>query len=740
MGDAMVRQERLFASVLTVLFALAAPAPAQETGAPAADEDTTLTAEERKEQKMAEYWRDLIHYIKVLEPDAALSNVQALLELQPEPAKLYMLSEETWGSMNTITRGMARPELREPLQKLVDQIREGYRVMRTDPDRIKEALARLEEGPTAYTKGREQLIMSGEYAVPQMVQALMDPNSSNTLKSAIVSILPDLGKEAVRPLSVGLQTRDPKLRELFADALAQIEYPHALPRLKELLQREDLLPQTREAATTALYACAGGDKSVMQKSAASLFYEFGEKYYYRAESLLPDIRSPQANVWYWREGLGPVHIAVPREIFCDLYAKRMSRLALEHDPKFYPAVSLWLSASLNKEAMLPEGATDPLHQPDQPFARFYVLAASPKYLQDVLARALKDHNTPVAMGALRGLVETAGTKTLVEPTAGGAMPQVEALTYPDREVRFFAAVSLAKARPKEMFEGYQLVMNGLNSALRQSGKRVAMVVIEDLPQRNLLKDLLREMGYLVIEGDNVRTAMAAAKNVSGVDVAVLGRKPDAPDVITQLRVQPEYNALPVVVAGPSEELRQMAKFDERLFLTTAEPAADVLGPIMTEAIRSGVGRALTAEESVEWAVQAADAIRMLGLTGNKVFDILLTRTALIEALDDPRQPVRTAAARALAIMNDEQAQRAISRLANSAEVEAEVRIAAYDAMATSLQMHGRLLLDRHVKATLDVVTGEDPHGIREAAAKALGAMGLPSQDIIPLIADTAGSD
>jgi len=734
----MVRQERLLASLLAMLIALAAPALAQDAAAPAGEEGTAV-AQEEKQRQMAELWRDLIHYIKIAESDSALSNAQALLEAQPDPAGLYLLSEDTWGSMTTLTRGMHQKGLREPLEKIVDVIREGYRMMRTDPERIKEAIGRLENTET-FEKGREQLIMSGEYAVPQMVQALMDPNLSNTMRSLIIAVLPDLGKEAVRPLSVGLQTRDPKLREIFANALAQIEYPHAIPRLKELLGREDLLQRTREAAKTALFACAGGDKSVMQKSTASLFYELSEKYYYRAESLLPDIRSAQANVWYWREGLGPVFVAVPREIFCDIYAKRLSRTALQHDGEFYPAVSLWVSANLDLEANLPEGKSDPLHRADQPFARFYALASSPQYLQDVLARALKDHNTPVAMGAIRALVETAGTKTLIEPTAGGAMPLVEALTYPDREARFFAAVSLAKARPDSRFEGYQLVMNVMNSALRQSGKRVAMLIVEDLRQRNLLKDSLRELGYLVIEGEDTTKAMAAAKEVSGVDVAVLGRKPEAADIITQLRVQPEYNALPIVVAGGDEALRQMAKFDERLFLLPAEPAADVLGPMVAEAIRSGVGRSLTAEESVMWAVGAADAIRMLGLTGNKTFDISLTEKALIEALDDPRQPVRVAAADALAIMNDEQAQRAIARLANNAEVDAAVRTAAYGALASSLQTHGRLLLDRHVKATLDVVTTDGPHGIREAAAKALGAMGLPSQDIIPLISKTAGSD
>ena len=115
---------------------------------------------------------------------------------------------------------------------------------------------------------------------------------------------------------------------------------------------------------------------LLQRPLAQLYYELALRFYYRAESLVPDVRSSTANVWFWDEELGGlIYKAVPRQIFCDLYAMRMARLALEHDPKFYPAVSLWLAANLKRQVDA-GGRVDPTRTPNEPSATFYVLAAA----------------------------------------------------------------------------------------------------------------------------------------------------------------------------------------------------------------------------------------------------------------------------------------------------------------------------------------------------------------------------
>ncbi len=689
----------------------------------------------KKPPKLSTLWRDMLSYINIAQADAARSTAEAIIARNPKPAELYMLSLKTPKSMTVLSRGMHLQDMKGVIDSLIKLIEKGYQAERADPERIKKSIEMLDKGLQSYAVAHERIKFHGELAMPQLVQKLMNPGTPNSLRTLIITVLPIIGKDAVRPLSVALQTGDAKLQEIFANALGQIEYPHAAAGLKELIERKDTLERTRKIARIALLACGG--RGAADMSIASLFYKQAEKYYYRAESLLPDPRSRTANVWFWREGVGLVYVPVPRDILCDIYAMRMAKLALEHDPKFHPAVSLWISANLNKEANLPAGQVDPLKAPDQPSAKFYALAGGPRYLQPVVERAMDDFNTPVALGAISALVHTAGPRNLLQHTKGGARPLVEAMSYPDREVRFFAAVSLANAMPEQRFEGQELVIGVLNSALRQQGRKVAMLIAVDLKQRNTLKDLLRKAGYLVVEGRDVVTALAAANRVSGVDVAVVGSKPRALAVIAAVRSRPVYSHLPFVVAHKSSELRSRAKADKRVILVGPEPKAGELNHAVAEAVKLGVGRPFSPEEAAIWSVTAADTIRMLGQAGNTIYDITRAQKSLIESLKDSREPVQVAASKALAVMDTAKAQRALANQAVDADAKTTIRLAAFDALNESVRKFDNRLAERHIKAILAIVTGEDSRPLRDAAAQVLGTLNLPSQDIIPLITESA---
>ncbi|MHC4982570.1 MAG: HEAT repeat domain-containing protein [Planctomycetota bacterium] len=682
-------------------------------------------------------WRDMIHYIRIAQVDAARSTVEAILEMEVDPPRLFQLSVETPQTMTVLTRASRMsPEMKKAVDQLRERIKAGYRADVTDPERIKRSIDMLVKGLEGLKVGGNNLRFHGEYAVAQLRQTLMDPNTTNELRTRVTSVLPRLGKDAVRPLSVALQTEDSKLRKIITESLGHIGYPHALPRLKELADREDVEEATRKALVSALRACGG--KGIENLSTAMLYYQLAEKYYYRAESLLPDSRFEKANVWFWRERLGLLATQVPREIFCDHYTMRMSRLALMHDPNFHAAVSLWISADLNREANLPAGQSDPLRPARQPPPKFYALASSPRYLLDVVERALKDYNTPVAMGAIRALVRTAGSKSLLGHAGSGARPLVEAMSYPDREVRFYAAVSLARSLPGEPFEGSGRVMAVLNSALRQRGRKVAMLICADLTQRNKLKGILREEGYVVIDAGDAKHAIAAATRVSGVDVTVLGPKPDAPPVVEAVRRMPIYARMPFVLVQKTQAVRLLADRDKSVWMVDPALEDEELTKELKEAvaagIKRGVGRALTDVEATNWSVTAAKAIRRLGETGNKVINISLAEKVLVTSLDDTRQPVQIAAARALAVMDTSRAQRSIANLAINPEADTALRLAIFGALGESVRRFGNQLLGAHVKGIIETVTNEDEDmSLREAAAELLGSLNLPSRDVIPLI-------
>jgi HEAT repeat protein len=676
----------------TVLAAAAAkPAAKPAASAPAASEPTTAAAErpslapeKTHDQKLADMWENFIHYVRIAQGEAAMSFGKALLASGAKPTEIYDLSVETPGSLATLSRGRQLEGMKDIVDQILKVIEEGYKLERSDPEQIKQAIDLLAGTQRAYLRGRDRLIVSGEYAVPQLIRKLEEPDITNALREKIIVVLPQLGKGAVLPLAAALQTKDPMLRQIIANALGRIEYSHALPALKELYDRTDLQPETKRTVRAALVSCAGGETQILEKPIAQLYYDLALKFYYRAESLVPDDRDPTANFWYWDADLaGLTFKPVPRQIYCDVYSMAMSRRTLQHDPKFYPAVALWLAGDVKRETDLPKGMTDPTRTAEEPPARFYVLSAGAKYQQDMLARALVDKDWPVAIASIQALGQTAGAETLVEPVAGGAQPLVQALTSPNRLVRYWAGVSLARALPKKRFTGYELVVPILANATRGSGKKTAVVVAAAQDRRNVLKDALRGAGFEVTDFDDPGKALQAAREAGGVDVAVLDNDPDAMAGAGLIRRDPLLSALPLIITAQTERFQVLAKADTRIQLVPATATAPELVKAVADVIQTSTGAPLAADEAMQWAVQAARALRGLGLTSNTVLDISRARPSLTEALGDARPDVKVAAAAALATMSAPEAQRAIAKLALDSTVDEKIRLAIFGASPPS---------------------------------------------------------
>lgn len=713
------------ASVLAVLWVVAPMAQAQDMAAAGGSGDT---------QKLDEQWEMLTHFIVLGQDQGAASYAKAILDSGASPSQIYYLTVRNPGSLATLTSGRRLKGLAEPIDQLISLVEQGYQAERSDPEQIRKAIELLSGTQRAYIRGRERLIMSGEYAVPQLLRKLEDPQITDSLREKIIVVLPKLGKNAVLPLIAGLNTMEPMLLMVIADALGKIEYPTAVPALKSIYERSEIQPQVKRIVRTALVSCAGGDTGVLQKPAAQLYYDLAVKFYYRAASLQPDMRVKLANVWFWDKDLDGLSFkAVPKEIFCDVYAVRTARQALAHDGKLYPAVSLWLAAAVKQEVDLPQGAQDPTRQADDPPAKFYVLSAGAKYQQDMLARALKDRDWPVAVAAIEALGQTTGAETLVKPVEGGAQPLVEALSCSNRVVRYWAAVSLALALPNQRYTGSELVIPVLSNALKQSGKKTAMLVAEAEETRNAMKDALRALGFEVIDAADSTQALVAARQAEGVDIAVLANAPDPMIAVNAIRRDPILSSMPIVVAAQTSRFQNLAKADPRVRLTAVSPEGDELGATVTELLAAVSGAPMTPEQSSAWAVRSAGAIRKLGLTGNATYNIMRAQSALVAGTADERGEVRTAAAEALATLPGPVSQRAIADLATDSSVDEKVRLSAFAALIESVRRFGNGLSDEQSQAIVDIVTKAPAGEIRMAAAEVLGGLSLPSSKIKDLI-------
>ena len=624
----------------------------------------------------------------------------------------------------------------EHIRKMIEM---GYQSERSDPNQIANSIDLLAKSLRAYEIGASRLEQSGEYAMPQLVAKLIDPQTPASLTERIVNVMPRMGKGIVRPLSEVLQCQDPRVLEIAANVLGQIRYPDAAPFLKELLERKGVLDRTRQVATAAMISCAG--KAAMEKPTASLFYELAEKYYNQQPSVAPDQRLGTANVWYWREGLGLDIRSVPRAIFCDVYAMRLARRALSHDGGFHPAVSLWLAARLRRDIDLPAGAADPTQEADAPTGRFYALAGSASYLQDVLGRALRDGNSALAIRAIDALSRTAGAASLVESSAAVGSPLVEALTNSDREVRFLAGLTLATALPAKRFAGDEKVIAVLNEALRQSAGKRALVIAADGDQRNLLKDAARTAGYDVMDQAEMTKALAVAREAAGLDVILLGKNPPPAAAIRALRSEMYLAAVPIVAASADAELPALAKSDGRVVITAESAGSAAVTAALVAAAKIVGVSAMDAPAAASWTIRAANAVALLGMTANPVYDLSRTRGALTAVLSDRNAEVMMSAAKALASMGGAGAQQALADAAMDAKTPEKTRIEVFKLLGASLRRFGCQLTDSHTQAVVSaVIDPKQPQSIRDAAAEVLGAMDLPSGQIKALILESSPKD
>ena len=704
--------------------------PEQPAGPPA---PAVVAAGPKTESETLKQWKELQHFIKIGRVDAARSFGQAILKAKVEPREIYFASMDVPGSQAVLAQAVALEGMKPIVEQIQQLIEKGYQAHRADPEEINKSMDLLARGVRAYELGVERLKASGEYGLPQMIQRLTDPRVKTEMKELIITVLPKLGKDAVRGLSTALLCNEPLVQEAAAKALGQIQYAHAVPRLKELVERKGVLDRVRVAAERALADC--GRKSDVDKGLAELCYDLALKYYYRAESVQADERYDTANFWYWKPGLGLIFTPVPREIFCDLYAVRMARLALKHDPDFHPAVPLWLAAFVKKELDLPAGKADPTVVVGEHPAEYYLRAGGGNFLQEVIARAAKDHETNLLKAVVRVLAEVSSSDGLAKPkVVGGATPLVELLSYPDREVRTMAAEALAAALPTEPFRGSHIVMPILNDALRQTGRKTALVVVAEEKLRNTLKDAVRAAGFDIIDNPEPAGAITDARKAGGVDIAILATEPDPGRVLGLMRQQGIFSAVPAIISSKRLRVRRLAESDGRAMVIDTTFTPEDVAKAIDDALKLGAGLPLTPEQAAAWMIRVAGTIRMLGLTSNPVMPYVDTQDPLIQALSSPNPEVGRAAAGALAAMRTLEAQQAIVDLALKAGLTEEMRLAAFAFATESVRRFGRKVTDEQAKTIRGIVVSRETEPIRMAAARLLGSLNLPAKNIKDLIA------
>lgn len=415
-------------------------------------------------EALTDNWNDFLHYIKIGRFDLAKANGNALLAENPTPQQLLALSEDNplgYQLLVKVKDTSSDPELTQLTGKILDLIEQGKFLLRSDPKTIIEEVKRLNSTDRGYLTAVKHLQNSGEYAVVYMIDAMGDPARTAELPN-IIRALPQIGKDAIRPLAAALQTKNRSVRAEIIKALGQIKYPQSLPYLKFAVEKED----TAEMRDLAVKSITEIDPAAINTPAAQLFYELAEKYYYHNQSLMPAQDTNAANIWFWNAEKEQLYReAVAQEYFNELMSMRCCEWSLRADANSGQSIALWLDSYFKAESTnikMPEYFGQG-HSP----ASVYATTSGPEYLHQALARAIKDKNAYVALGLIEALAVNAGEKSLFMHF-GPEQPVMEALTFDNKSVRYSAAIAVAIACPQQNFPESKFVTQNLADALDQN--------------------------------------------------------------------------------------------------------------------------------------------------------------------------------------------------------------------------------------------------------------------------------
>lgn len=730
--EMIVTRSGRWSSLVAVLFALIVVAGFTPSARGQAEAEST------PEQLL----KDFEHFVLIANYDIAGDVGAALMEMNLDPVDFVALVEST-GNNRRYERALARamnvPEL-EDIAALMDRTyRQGKLDRARDPAEVARNIQLLVGTLRQQQLARERLVAAGEYAMPQLLDAVLQGQDPE-LRARSVGVMRDLGRQAVMPLVTALPSLDPARQEILVDVLGQIPYRTSLPFLVHL-NSETNSAGVREATARAVERLNGS----IQARPADLFAALGEGYYDERVELTSFADEDFQLLWNYDSGLGLVMVPIVTEVFHEAMAMDMAQQALALDSSNASTLALWLSANFSREIDSPVEYDNPAYPASLREAMYYAVSAGPQIGQLVLARGLDNSDTPLARLAIASIERTAGSDSLISIDMGteARSPLLEALRYPDRRVRYEAALALGKSEPNQSFDGADRVVPTLASAVRNAAARTAVVLTgSDREAYDGYRTMLEDRGFTVLPPapnglDDIAGPIAEAP---AVDVIVVGlSEADARAAIDAAKASQQLSVTPVLALTSPEDhanLDRIYSRDRLVAVRRNSISQDQLDSALEGVIMAGSGGLITDTEAQDYADRSLAVLRDLAVSGNEVLPVDDARASLATALGEKTGPTRMEVAEVLAHIGEPEAQEAL--MDSAIRTTGDEQLAMLEKVGDSAKRHGNLLPERQVRHLMDLVVSED-RPLATVAAAVVGALELPNYEITPMILN-AGRD
>jgi hypothetical protein len=711
------------AAVAVFSFAATPVVVAQETAPQAA---AVPSLDPKVRQAADDFW----HTARIGRYDAAVAFGKSLLGLGAAPGDVLLAFEDVANSRKEdldayLLRFQNTKELAEVTGEIQKVVSQGRYERRSSPMFIKAQIDRLIVSPVGFENGLANLRNSGEFAVPLMIEYLRSPAQAK-YHDAIRRVIRAMGRDVLNPLLASTEMSDTQTLAQIVTLLGDSRYPDVAPYLLRL-QATSSAVEVKEAAGRALQTIG----TSASEPADAAFLGLAEKFYAGKSSVVADARNPHAFIWYWNDQAGLSKKDVPQGVFDEVMAMRATEYALQlatTDAGVSDnSLALWLAANYRRQIQIPTGEADNSRAENQSAAHYYGVTSGPKYLGMALTRSLADKDAALSYEIIRSFQQIVG-KVNLDITGNGAS-LVKALQYPDRKVRFEAAMALAAARPTDAYEGSDQVVPLLGEAVSQTGKPTVLLVVPTTERVNQLSEAIKVAGYDVIGATNASDADNVARTKPAVDVVVIDSGMAADAVQAALALSDANiklrGASKLILTQTTQSPYEQLKESDPLASTAVASEPEAVVAAVNAAREKGGSLPLDTAVATDYSLRAAALLKQLGMTGG-IYNLGAVKDTLLVGLDDARPEVVTAIGSAMAELDDADAQRSLVRKANDAAVSPEVRISLYKSAADHAKKFGRKLEEAEVTALEKAVTDEADLNVRAAAAEARGALDLPA--------------
>jgi len=699
------------------------------------ESSTAVAQSATREMDVTNLLEDFSHYVIIANDDLAMANARAILDLSMAPADFLAVVEDDPRLKDrfeqTYRKALLRPGLQGVAAELFELYELGRRSRARDLDEIRRNIALLSDGARARRLGKARLLEAGEYAVPELLRVLIE-NRDAAQSLEVKNVLRDLNKHAVAPLCASLLIVQPAAQEEIARILGGIGYESALPFLLELKQTTtvDAVRATAERAITRLGSDLAG------RPLNDLYRELAEDYYNHSQSLTGFPGEAFQPFWTYDAGIGLLPTAIRTEVFHEAMSMKFAERAMELNRNDRGALALWVASNFSRELDQPEGYANPVYGDDRRDAEYYAVASGSTVLQSVLARGLADRDTTLARQSIAALDVSAGGTDLWAGL-GGERPLVSALDYPDRRVRFDAALVLAGVSPDGFYPGADRVVPTLAGSIRDGDSRYAVVIAQDEERQQFLRSTLEDEGFTVLPpGRSLGAVMDSVVTVPGVDILVIdSTESRSIEAVEETRRTSRLSATPIVSILPATVASRLDDryFDDEMtrFVRQGVNASELVRNI-DSLIESAVGTELDSDETTEYALRAVSALRDIAIAGGSVYAIGDSTFQLASALEDATGELALGIADVLSMINEIRAQTSI--MDQAIVSNGQTRVEMLGAVTESAKRFGNMLEPRQTRwltERLSHASGAEA----TAAAGLVGALNIASDAVVDLILD-----